>query len=296
MWLCTIGLSPPIVGYLRSVEVLGHTSFTYTGRAQSFEWVDHGFKIHFPENALPSDVDECRVHVTASLSGQFQFPDDTELISGIYWIATPHEFTKPVTVDIQHCSTRSTRTDHPSSLMYIVAKCTQEDLPYMFNPLNGGVFAPSSRYGSISLTHFSGLGIASRSPRRSSLIQRLVRRRPQDESEISNVKSYCARLYYRSSGILSWEVLFAIMWNLEIHIEVGCFLNLAANQGLISYWTYDLHCRLSMPDMLSPMPEWAHTRRWCLKGRGSLWIFQWKGLYWRMDGLSVQIRTPEWVH
>ena len=211
-------MSPPTVGYLRSVEVLGHTSFTYTGRAQSFEWLNHGFKIHFPENALPSEVNECRVHVTASLSGQFQFPDDTELISGIYWIATPHIFTKPVTVNIQHCSAR---TVHPSTLTYIVAKCTQEDLPYKFNSLSGGVFAPSSRYGSISLTHFSGLGVASRSPRRPSLMQRLVRRRPQDESEISNVKSYCARLYYRSSGILSWEVYFVIMWNLELHIAVS---------------------------------------------------------------------------
>jgi len=31
------------------VEVIDHTSFTYTGQAQSFEWVDCGFKLHIPE-------------------------------------------------------------------------------------------------------------------------------------------------------------------------------------------------------------------------------------------------------
>ena len=254
-------MSPPTVGYLRSVEILGHTSFTYTGRAQSFEWVDHGFKIHFPENALPSDVDECRVHVTASLSGQFQFPEDTELVSGIYWIAAPHEFTKPITIDIQHCSAR---TVHPSSLTYIVAKCTQEDLPYKFNPLSGGVFAPSSRYGSISLTHFSGLGIASRSPRRPSLMQRLVRRRPQDESEIADVKSYCARLYYRSRGILSWEVYFAIMWDLELHVAVSpfcCSMISAVYVKLSINFLVVLNHRLLMPSTLELLPQWVLTRR-----------------------------------
>ena len=234
--LLFVDLSPPTAGYLRSVVVLGHISFIYTGRAQSFEWLNHGFKIHFPENALPSEVSECRLHVKASLSGQFQFPEDTELISGIYWIATPHKFTKSVTIDIQHCLSK---TD-PSSLTFIIAKCTQDDLPYHFNVLNGGIFAPSSRHGSISLIHFSGFGVASRAPRRPSLIQRLAHRRHQVDSEISNMKSYCARLYYRSSGILSWEVYFAIMCNLELHIAVSSLLDVAT-----SHWIYFmLRCSL----------------------------------------------------
>ena len=222
-WMCShcsdysYSFSPSFTGYLRGVEVSDHTSFTYTGRAQSFMWLDRGFKLHLPEGALLPEVNECRVHVKASLSGQFQFPEDAELVSGIYWIATPHVFTKPVTVEIQHCSSG---TDHPSSLTYIVAKCTQEDLPYKFNTLNGGVFAPSSRYGSIDMTHFSGVGIATQSPRRPSLIQRLVHRHPQHEHE-SNTKSYCARLYYSSSGILSWEVYFAIMLDLDLHVSVS---------------------------------------------------------------------------
>ena len=207
-------MSPSLVGYLRGVDIIDHTSFTYTGRAQSFEWVNRGFKLHLPEDALPPEVDECRIHVKVSLSGHFQFPEDTELISGIYWIATPHKFAKAVTVEIQHCS----NTDHPSTLTYIVAKCTQDVLPYHFSVLSGGTFSPSSRYGIINVTHFSGVAIASRSTRRPSFVHRLAIRRRQ---ELSNVKSYCARLYYSRSGVHSWDVYFAITWDFELHVAVS---------------------------------------------------------------------------
>ena len=179
--------------------------------------MDRGFKLHIPEDALPPEVDECRVHITASLSGQLKFPEDTELVSGIYWIATPHKFTKPATVEIQHCFSRA---NHPSSLTYIVAKCTQEDLPYHFNVLNGGVFAPFSPYGSIKLTHFSGVGIASQS--HPTLMQRPDHGH-QVESIVSPEKSYCARLYYSNSGNHSWEVYFTIMWDLELYVAVSPF-------------------------------------------------------------------------
>ena len=167
--------------------------------AQSFQWLNHGFKIHFPENALPPGVDKCRVHVKASLSGQFDFPRDAELVSGLYWISSRHVFTQPVTVEIQHCALEDPQQQ--SRLKYIVARCSQEKLPYQFKTLEGGVFSPSSRYGSIKLTHFSGLGIMQ-------FFFRLVRR-------------YCAQLYYSSNGVYSWEVYFAITWDLELHIDVS---------------------------------------------------------------------------
>ena len=163
------------LGYLRGVDVIDKTSFTYAGKAQTYEWRRFGFRMHIPENTLPLEVDECRIHLKVSFSGQFQFPEDTELISGIYWIATPHKFAKAVTVEIQHCS----KTEHPSNLTYIVAKCTQDVLPYHFSILSGGTFSPSSRYGSIDVTHFSGFAIVSQYPWRPSLVQRLgIRRRP----------------------------------------------------------------------------------------------------------------------
>ena len=198
--------------------MIDYTSFTYTGKAQSFNWRRFGFKIHFPDHALPPGVNECQLHIKASLSGQFQFPEDTECVSGIYWIACPYTFEKTVTVEIQHCVTKQEHLQHPSSLTFIVAKCTQEDLPYQFKILDGGVFSPNSRYGSIKLTQFSGVGTAFRPLRRPSLVQRFSRRPRQHESA---AKSYCARLYYSKSGTNSWEVYFAIMWNLDLHINVS---------------------------------------------------------------------------
>ena len=160
-------------------------------------------------------MNECRVHVKASLSGQFDFPRDAEIVSGLYWLSSRHVFTRPVTVDIQHCAQEDLQQQ--SRLTYIVTSCSQEELPYQFKTLEGGVFSPNSRYGSINLTHFSGLAIASQPRSRQSLISREVCH--------TEVKSYCSRLYYSNSGINSWEVYFVIMWNLELHITVSTFFN-----------------------------------------------------------------------
>ena len=157
-------------------------------------------------------MDKCHIHVKASLSGRFQFPEDTELISGVYWIACRHKFVKPVTVEVQHCAAN---LEYSSSLTYIVAKCNQEDLPYQFKTLEGGVFSPSSQYGSINLTHFSGLAVAYLWSTFMQLFG-LTTRQPEP-----NTRSYCARLYYSSSGSNCWEVCFAIVCNLELHISVS---------------------------------------------------------------------------
>ena len=194
-------------GYMRGVEVIDHTFFTYTGKAQSFNWRRFGFKIHFPDHALPPGGNECQLHIKASLWGQFQFPEDTECVSGIYWLASPHTFAKPVTVEFQHCITKPEHLQHPSNLTFIVAKCTQEDLPYQFKILVGGVFSPSSRYGSLKLAQFSGVEIAFQSV--------------MQWFGLKNARSYCARLYYSRVGAYSWEVNFAITWDLELHITVS---------------------------------------------------------------------------
>ena len=214
-------------GYLRGVEVIGHTSFTYTGRAQSLEWRRFGFKMHFPAKALPPVVNECQLHIKASFSGQFQFPENTVLLSPIYWITCRHKLEKPVTVEIQHCVAKLENLQHKSSLTFIVAKCTQEDLPYQFEILGGGVFSPSSQYGSIELNHFSGWGIAFRSWLGLSTdqpAQGLSTDQPAQgyayQAEL-DPRSYCARYYYSNSGTKSWEVYFAITWNLELHMAVS---------------------------------------------------------------------------
>ena len=171
---------------------------------------------------------ECQVHVTASLSGQFQFPENMEQISGIYWIVSPYTFTKSATIEIQHCAAKADHLQNPSSLKFVVAKCTQEDLPYQFKILDGGVFSSNSRYqyGSIKLTHFSGVGVVFQS-----VMQWLGLRSNQPES---NPRCYCARLYYSSIGVHSWEVYFTVTWDLELHITVS------TQQQLLNNWYHSI--------------------------------------------------------
>ena len=173
--------------------------------------------MHFPDNALPPEVDECQVHVESSLCGQFQFPENTELISRVYWITTDQEFAKPVTVEFQHCA----KPEYVENLTFVVTKHTPEDLPYKFNILDGGLFSLGTQYGSINLTHFCGLGIHYRPLHPPSLMQRLCCRCLNLGSY--HVESYFSRLYYCDSisGTHSWELYFVITWNLDLHIEVS---------------------------------------------------------------------------
>ena len=163
--------------------------------------------MHFPAKALPPVVNECQLHIKASFSGQFQFPENTVLLSPIYRITCPHKFVKPVTVEIQHCATKLENLQHKSSLTFIVANCTQKKLPYKFEILNGGVFSSSGQYGSIELYQFSGLG--------------LVFNSVMQWFGLRNARGYYAKPYYSSSGTNSWDVHFAITWNLKLHIAVS---------------------------------------------------------------------------
>ena len=47
---------PHLSTYITRNTLTLRTSFTYTGEDQSFEWQGFGFKMHFPENSLPTNV------------------------------------------------------------------------------------------------------------------------------------------------------------------------------------------------------------------------------------------------
>ena len=144
-------------------------------------------KLHVPEGSLPVGMGECKVNIRASLSGQFQLPVDSDLLSPVFWISAPCKFTKPVTLEIQHCALREETV--LSHLSFVSAKCSQRDLPYRFMQLNGGIFTTDSAYGSIQLIHFSGIGITGGkwTPR-----------------------SYCAHLYHAMKQIDDWRYYLAI--------------------------------------------------------------------------------------
>ena len=150
--------------YLRGAEIVAETTFKLTPEQQSFEFMGYGFKLHVPEGSLPAEVSETQLNVRVSLSGQFQMPPNCELVSAVYWVSSPHKFTKPLDVEIQHCAALSIHKQC-EQLTFVHTKCTQKELPYTFTELEKGVFGRHSSYGSLSLSHFSGVGIVRRKVR-----------------------------------------------------------------------------------------------------------------------------------
>ena len=162
--------------------MIGETKFTVTTQGGSFEWKGYGLRLHVPEGSLPAGMRECSINIRASLSGQFQFPEDSDLLSPVFWLSVPCEFTKPVTLEVQHSALREDEAVL-SNLSFVSAKCSQKELPYNFRGVDGGVFTTHSSYGSIQLSHFSGFGVTGgkRTPR-----------------------SYCAQLYYTMKQTYDW--------------------------------------------------------------------------------------------
>ena len=199
----TTGLFAYIVlGSIRGVEVVGDASFTVPAQGVSFKWRGYGLMLHVPGGSLPPGMQECKITIKTGFSGQFELPDvDLDFFSPVFWISVPCKFGKPFTLEIQHCAL--TDDEILPDLSFVSTSCSQRDLPYKFTKLEGGVFTPYSSYGSIQLTHFSGVGIAGR------------KRTP---------RSYCVQIYYRTKGVHDWRFYFAVTQDIEIQIKVSHLL------------------------------------------------------------------------
>ena len=119
---------------------------------QFFNWEKYGLRITVPEGTL-SPTDTSEVVVRALVGGQFQLPENTELISAVYAISLSKPLLKPVKLEIQHCADLVTQ-DHTSYLSFATASVNTR-LPYQFQFEEGGQFHPGDHYGSICLSHFS---------------------------------------------------------------------------------------------------------------------------------------------
>ena len=200
--------------------MVGITDFTILTQGGSFEWRGYGLRLHVAGGSLPAGIGECRINIKASLSGQFELPQGSDLLSPIFWISTPCKFTKPVTLEIQHCALGEDETVM-SDLSFVSARCSRKELPYRFRQMDEGVFTTYSSYGSIQLSHFSGVGITGR------------KRTPQ---------SYCAQIYYAHKGMHHWRFYFVVTRDLEIQMRVSgcmykyimCVLYVQAEPSLVS--------------------------------------------------------------
>ena len=177
---------------IHGVEMIGETDFVISTKGSSFEWVGYGLRLSIPEDSLRSGMEQCRINIKASLSGPFELPEDSDLLSPVFWVSALCKFKKPVTLEIQHCASRDEASF--ADLNFISTKCSQKELPYIFRQLDGGRFLADSSYGSIQLSHFSGFGITGR--KRTS-------------------QSYCAQIYTIKEEASDWRVYFIITKDLD---------------------------------------------------------------------------------
>ena len=202
------------------VEVVSEKELLVTNEGRNFHWKDHGFKLHVPKNALPEGIPEYSVNIKASLSGQFELPDGYELVSAVYWVKTPGKFTKPLTIEVQHCANFS----KPNELCFVRTSCTQKHLPYKFKVIDGGAFTLGNMYGILSITHFSGIGVAKKVE-------------PNEPS-----CQYCAQVYFTVKNLKdSWYYChFVVTKGLEICLTVS---KIKFSPSIMDIKVILLHCR-----------------------------------------------------
>ena len=192
-----------LAGYLRGVDVIGEASLIITNQAQTVRWAGYGLKLSIPWEVLPVGLEQCRLLIKVGLSGQFALPQDTSLVSVVYWLdSKPRcKFSKAITIEIQHCA----KPTQSSRLCFVRAKCSQETLPYTFKTLEGGVFTDQTNWGCITLDQFSIIGV----------IKSAKKFLIGDDQKVDEDPYYHAGLYYVDSTFTYRRVYFTVTKSLE---------------------------------------------------------------------------------
>ena len=186
----------PVFPVIRGADIVAQTTVEITpDQPLDFHWEGHGFKVHIPAGAIRRERRRVTLCIQASLSGDYQLPDDGVLVSGVYWLSLhPHveRFDKNVTISLQHCA-----SDDDSSISFVTAKCTQETLPYTFKPLlPGGSFADSSE-GTVLVNHFSAVAVTANTKTR-----------------------YAVCTYYMPKPLNITDIHITVTPNLDLHLQV----------------------------------------------------------------------------
>ena len=132
------------------------------------------------------------------------------MVSAIYYIQPSMKLTKPVTLEIEHCCSIETEND-TKSIVPIFAQSSSRKPPYVFQPLNGGVFTPGSFWGSFNVSTFSTFGIGKRKNRRGDHVQ---------HSKLC----HSGRLYYRSNNSNGWFFLRLVVMPKLTKFQQVCLL------------------------------------------------------------------------
>ena len=186
------------------MDVCAETSLRVTNTPQNYVWEGYGLKLGIPKSCLPPGTEQCTIHIKASVSGEYEFPDNLHPVSAIFWLRCEPScrFRLPLSVDIQHCG----KSGDISKLSIVKALCSQENLPYCFKkPHQRSRFydEDESSYGAIELSSFSGVCVT---------------------KEGSQDNQYVASLFYLSQTVSMYEIHLVLTWNTETHLTVRVHL------------------------------------------------------------------------
>ena len=186
-----------VCSYVHTEHLIAETSVLVTNSEQLFSWDEYGLSLHIPENSLPSNLHQCSIHIKATIMGDHQLPQDTHLVSAVYWIkcVTKCRFSQPLTLEIQHCA----MPENASKLCFIRASSMDHREEGIHFEAITGNFSRHSVYGFIELQSFCRFGIA----------QKGVEDR-----------EYTASSYY-SGEHKNHKIHFTIFWNTKVHNEVS---------------------------------------------------------------------------
>ena len=184
--------------YVAGVQICEKTDLTINSTAQTFQWEGFGLAVRVQENSLPPHTEQISLYIAASTAGQYEFPENTHLVSAVYWfLCEPNcKFEREVAVEIQHCA----KSKNALKLKFVRADCTQAQLPFKFQYLEGGQFTTDSCCGIIKLKQFSAIAIV------------------QDQSE---EREYYASVFYFTPNITTREIHFVVTFNTVAHLTVS---------------------------------------------------------------------------
>ena len=191
--------------YTPGVIDLASVSYViYQSKPQTHAWKGYGIRLSVPKNALPPLQQCAELVITASVMGQYKFPDDCEVVSGIYWISSQLlQELVTLSVSIEY-SLGLSRTF--SSLRFVIAKSSEQHLPYHFELCDGGVFTPHSPYGILKVTEIPVFGLA--------IVQKKAH---LSESE----RSFTVQMFYQEHTPRSWTLHFVVLPNLDVYKTVS---------------------------------------------------------------------------
>ena len=119
---------------------------------QKLVWPGYGFFLEIPAGALPPGV-IASIFVKAISRGKFSLPENSMLISAVYWISCSEVFIKDVSLNIQHCAIFS----NDSNFRFIIARSSQNP-PYEVVE-EDGVFSTHTQYATILRKRFCMVGV-----------------------------------------------------------------------------------------------------------------------------------------